>query len=182
MISNKKVRKIYIVLTHTGTILSRLIKYYTQEEFSHISIAFDENLDEMYSFGRRNAYNPFIGGFVREGIDFGTFKRFSNTKAAIYSFEVTDKQYKKIKKIVNKMERKKYLYKFNFIGLFAVSLNIKVSRQNHFYCAEFVKYLIDESKIELDLPQIVKPGDFIGLEGFELKYNGVLKNYKEVDY
>lgn len=57
-------KKIYIVLTHTGTTLSKIIKNYTNDEFSHVSISLDSELKEMYSFGRLNAYNPFWGGFV----------------------------------------------------------------------------------------------------------------------
>ena len=52
-------KKIYIVLTHTGTILSTIIKSYTHDEFSHVSLSLDINIKEMYSFGRLNAYNPF---------------------------------------------------------------------------------------------------------------------------
>ena len=71
-------KKIYIILTHTGTTLSKIIKNYTKDEFSHVSISLDKDLNEMYSFGRLNPYNPFWGGFVHEGINFGTFKRFKN--------------------------------------------------------------------------------------------------------
>ena len=42
-------KKIYIVLTHTGTTLSKIIKTYTKDEFSHVSIALDNKLQEMYS-------------------------------------------------------------------------------------------------------------------------------------
>ena len=45
-------RKIYIVLTYTGTFLSKIIRMYTKEEYAHVSISFNENLEEMYSFGR----------------------------------------------------------------------------------------------------------------------------------
>ena len=41
-------KKIYIVLTYTGTILSKIVKIYTRREFSHVSIALDEDLKEMY--------------------------------------------------------------------------------------------------------------------------------------
>ena len=173
-----KNRKIYIVLTYTGTILARIIKYYTKAEYSHVSIALDENLDRMYSFGRLNAYNPFIGGFVREGIDIGTFKRFKNTTAAIYSVTLTNEQYRKLKGIIKKFARKKHLYKFNIIGLFASGFNIKIKRNNYFYCSEFVKYLIEESKIELKMPELVRPNDFKNIDGLYLTYNGVLKDYK----
>ena len=76
-------KKVYIVLTHTGTTLSKIIKSYTKDEFSHVSISLDEKLNEMYSFGRLHPYNPFWAGFVHEAINKGTFKRFSNTKARI---------------------------------------------------------------------------------------------------
>ena len=79
-------------------LLSNIIRYWTKDEFSHVSIALDADLEEMYSFGRLNPYNPFYGGFVHEGINIGTFKRFKNTKTAIYSFELTDKQYNRLKK------------------------------------------------------------------------------------
>ena len=34
-------KKIYIVLTYTGTLLSKIIKGYTRAEFAHISISLD---------------------------------------------------------------------------------------------------------------------------------------------
>lgn len=68
-------KKIYIILTHTGTMLSNIIKKYTKDEFSHVSIALDKELNRMYSFGRLNPYNAFYGGFVHEYINEGTFKR-----------------------------------------------------------------------------------------------------------
>ena len=85
-------KKLYIVLAHTGTILSRIIRMWTGDEYTHASIALDEDLNEMYSFGRKNAYIAFIGGFVREGIKFGTFKRFYKSEIGVYELEVTEEQ------------------------------------------------------------------------------------------
>lgn len=38
--------KIYIVLTHTGTILSKIVKWYTKKDFSHVSISLDKELND----------------------------------------------------------------------------------------------------------------------------------------
>ena len=76
-------KKLYIILTHTGTVLSNIVKYYTKYEYSHISIALDEELNRMYSFGRLNPYNPFWAGFVHEYIDKGTFKRFKKDRKSV---------------------------------------------------------------------------------------------------
>lgn len=42
--SGKIMKKVYIILTHTGTVLSKIIKKYTKDEFSHVSIALDKEL------------------------------------------------------------------------------------------------------------------------------------------
>ena len=52
--------KIYIVLSQTYSMLARTIKSITREKYSHVSIAFDENCDEMYSFGRKWKHFPFF--------------------------------------------------------------------------------------------------------------------------
>lgn len=172
-----KLKKIYIVLTYTGTVLSKIIKMYTGAEYCHVSLSLDKKLRKMYSFGRLRPYNPFIGGFVHEGIDRGTFKRFKNTKAEIYSIDVTNKQYNIIKKHIKKMENNKEEYKFNRLGLFLTAVNYKYTKEKAFYCSEFVKYLIEEADIDLNLPDIVKPIDFKNIVDLEFLYKGILKNY-----
>lgn len=171
-------KKIYLILTYTGTILSKVIKYYTKNEFSHISISLDKQLSQMYSFGRLNPYNAFIGGFVHEGINRGTFDRFKNTIAGIYSLEITNTQYEEITKTLNKFNKYKEIYKFNIIGLFAVSIHKKIHKKNSFYCAEFVKYILDKAKIENELPEIIKPEDFKKIQNLQLEYKGLLREYK----
>jgi len=174
---SKKTKKIYIVLTQTGTVLSRLIKLYTGAEYCHVSISLDKRLNKMYSFGRLNAYNPFIGGFVHEGIYFGTFKRFKNTITEIYSIEVTNEQYNKIKQEIKRISKNKESYKFNYAGLFLAGINYRYKKNKAFYCAEFVKHLTDTANIELNLPDVIKPIDFKEISNLELLYKGVLKNY-----
>ena len=170
-------KKIYIILAHTGTILSTIIRYWTKDEFSHVSIALDAELEQMYSFGRLNPYNPFWGSFVHEHINKGTFKRFKKTKAEVYSLFVTDEQYEKAKKTIEYFNNNKQKYKFNILGLACVSINKKIMRKNSFYCAEFVKYALEESHIVSALPDLIKPEDFYDLEISVPVYEGLLRKY-----
>lgn len=169
---------IYLILTHTGTLPSRMIKSFTKDEFSHVSISLDIDLEEMYSFGRLRLYNFFIAGFVHESINEGTFKRFYKTKAKIYYLKVTDEQYELIKEAINQIWNDREKYKFNMLGLFAVSIHKKIKREYYFYCAEFVKYVLEKAGINTDLPDIVKPEDFKQIEGLEEIYSGYLRKYK----
>ena len=177
-------KKIYIILTHTGTILSTIIKYYTKDEFSHISIALDADLEEMYSFGRLNPYNPFWGSFIHEHINKGTFKRFKKTRTEVYSMFVTDEQYDKAKKTITYFEKNKQKYKFNVLGLACVSINKKIIKKNTFFCAEFVKHILKVSGITEvnELPDIIRPENFKQLDGIRLEYEGLLRKYKKKKY
>jgi len=168
---------IYIVLSHTGTFLSKIIKSFTKDEFSHVSISLDIDAKEMYSFGRLRAYNAFIAGFVHEYINKGTFRRFRNTRAKIYYLEVTNEEYCKVRNIIEKMKEDKEKYKFNILGLFAAGFHKKVKKRSSFYCAEFVKYVLDEAEIKTNLPDVVKPEDFKRLENLEEIYSGLLRQY-----
>ncbi|MED4476449.1 hypothetical protein [Oceanobacillus caeni] len=41
-------RKVYILLTDTGTFFTKLIKLYTKKPYNHASISFDSELSEVY--------------------------------------------------------------------------------------------------------------------------------------
>ena len=171
-------KKIYIIISTTGTILSKIIRTYTRDEFAHASISLDKELKQIYSFGRLNPYNAFHGGFVHEYIDKGTFKRFKNTVCNIYELEIEDNQYEKIKDKIKLFSEKKDNYKFNTKGLFAVGFNKRIQRENYFYCAEFVKYVLDEAEIKLDLPEMIRPEDLKKIGEDKVIYKGLLREYK----
>ena len=182
LVQNKKgkytMKNIYLVLTYTGTVLSKIITGYTKDEFSHVSISLDKDLNKMYSFGRTHLYNPFSGGFVHEYIDDGLYKRFSNTKAKIFSFAVTDDQFLRIQNKIERMENKKEEYKFNRLGMFAAGFQKKIKkRDKRYYCAEFIKEVLDNAEVETSLPRIVKPESFKKLEDTKEVYSGFLRNY-----
>ncbi len=168
-------KKIYIVLTHTGTTLSKIIKNYTKDEFSHVSISLDEQLKEMYSFGRLHPYNPFWAGFVHEYIDQGTFKRFYKTKAKIYALEITQDQYEKVKNSIKQIQIENY--KFNIVGLFAAGFHKKIKKDHAFYCAEFVKDVMESANIKTNLPDVVKPEDFKKIDNLQEIYKGTLRKF-----
>ena len=171
-------KKVYIVLTYTGTLLSRIVRGYTKDEYSHVSLALDEDLNQMYSFGRLNPYNPFIGGFVQESIEYGTFKRFYKTKTKIYSLKVDEEQFEQIKKVIKDIKMDKTNYRFNVIGLIGAAIHLRIRREKCFYCAEFVKYVLDNSSLDVDLPDVIKPIHFQNIDGLEEIYSGVLQHYK----
>src|SRR5690625_1884895 len=103
--------KLYFIFTDTGTHLSKMINFFTRQSLNHVSLGFNVDLTEVYSFGRKNPRNPFVGGFVREDIR-GEFLK--NANCAIYSFDVTKQEYELILKNIKIMEKKQEEYRYNF--------------------------------------------------------------------
>lgn len=175
-------KKIYIVLAHTGTLLSRIIKMRTGAEYTHSSISLDEDLEQMYSFGRKYSYIAFLGGFVREGTDFGTYKRFYKTEVSVYELQVTEGQYKIINEKIEYMKAHKKDYRFNVLGLFLAGFNKRLQFNKTYYCAEFVKKILEVGGIDTsELPKVIKPEHFKMLSSAKLIYKGKLKKYRAKD-
>ena len=55
-------KTIYILLTRSGTLLSNLVYTVTGANYTHASLAFDEDLHCLYSSTRKNGYTMFPAG------------------------------------------------------------------------------------------------------------------------
>ncbi|SES31378.1 hypothetical protein [Psychrobacillus sp. OK032] len=173
-------KTIYILLTDTGTILTRMIKSYTKKPYNHASIAFDAELMEIYSFGRKVENNPFMGGFVREDIHSILFNQ---ADCAIYSLIITNDEFQSMYQYIQEIAAQKDYYRYNFIGLFGVPFKKPIKRKNAFFCSQFVASVLKESKIigfEKDL-SLVEPSDLPHSANFQLIFEGRLKDYHNRD-
>ena len=170
--------RVYIVLSQTGTILSRILKLYTRAPYNHSSIALTEDLEVMYSFGRLNPYNPFRGGFVQESASFGTFKRFKNTRVMVVEAEVTEKAYGELCEHIRAMLRTRTEYHYNYIGLLLAAIRIHRAKRNCYYCSEFVKAMAVQAGVEgaETIPAIVKPMHLLRVP-HKTVYVGRLRDY-----
>ena len=112
-------KKIFVVITQTGTLLSKIVKRVTHDQYNHVSISLSENLDTLYAFGRRHPYNAFVGGFVQETPTGGTFGRFKNTDAIVLEKEIDSLVYDEIKLELERLYKNRNDYKYNYLGLLA---------------------------------------------------------------
>lgn len=172
-------QQIYIVISQTGTILSRILKLITKAEYNHASISLSPDLNTMYSFGRVNPYNPFIGGFVRESPYYGTFKRFYNTKVIVLSAQISDEHYRALHRKLNMMFLNKEQYHYNYLGLFLAGIHIRYRHTDRYYCSEFVKEMLISYGVSdaEKLNPIIKPIHFLELPNVTEIYCGKLTNY-----
>lgn len=175
----ENMKEVYILLSQTHTVPSRLIKLYTKNPYSHASIAFDERLDEMYSFARRGIWNPFNAGFIREYIHTGIFGRNVSTRCILYRLKVTDEQYSKMREIINEFNSDRMSYSYNYTGVIGVAFGYPVTKNKKFFCSQFVAYVLKNSGVEISkkIPALVTPRDIAKYDKLEVIYTGLLRDY-----
>ncbi len=172
-------QKIYLVLSQSDSLISKLLKFFTKDEYNHISISLDKNLNEMYSFARLKPKNPLKGGFVTENFNKGMYKLFPNTKLKVYEKEIDDEKFQNLENIISIFLQNKEKYHYNIKGLMVAKFNKDLERDNYLYCSQFVRKCLVESKIinANELPKVVKPIDFLNIKDIRLTYKGLVKNY-----
>ncbi len=179
MESETTLKPIYIVVSQTGTILSRMLRLITHKEYNHVSLSLREDLHFMYSFGRKNPYLIFPAGFVTESASFGTFKRFSNTKVVVLKTFITQNEYEELFALINYMSSNPTLYHYNYLGLFLAALKICHKAKNRYYCSEFVRDMLIKHNVKgaHNLEKITHPMSFLSLPDTENVFIGKLKDF-----
>lgn len=177
-------KKLYVLLTDTGTLLGRTIKWFTNAPNNHVSLVLDEYLDEMYSFGRIYARNPLIAGFIREDVYVGTYRYFAHTRCQLLSMEVSLEEYSCIKHLIKQFNENRNRYSYNLLGLVGVAMNHPIDQKNKYFCSQFVAEVLGKSGLELwELPPaLITPSDFSMNPRFKLVYEGRLYDYPLLDH
>lgn len=171
-------KTIYFLFTDTGTYLSRAINYCTKQTLNHVSIGFDPDLTEVYSFGRKRPRNPFMGGFVREDI---RSKFLKDSNCAVYAYHFTEEEWDSILRNIKEIEAQKDNYKYNLLGLLGILLQIEINRTDALFCSQFVATVLrDVPSLQLNKPYcFITPADIRDLLGMHLVYQGRLGNYQQ---
>lgn len=171
-------RMLYFLFTDTGSYLSKAINYYTKKPLNHVSIGFDAQLKELYSFGRKQPRNPFIGGFIKEDIQSELLRKAS---CEVYCVPVAEEDYEAVIANIKAIEARQKYYKYNFIGLFGVMMEIEIKRKSAYFCSQFVAtVLADLDKFEFGKPTcFITPTDIRNYPGLQLLYQGTLEDYQK---
>ena len=164
-------------LTRSGTLLSNLVYHLTGAQYTHVSLAFDEDLSTLYSSTRKNGYTMFPAGPSREYLNRGVFLQRENIPCALYALEVSEEAYARARRRAEHMMNHGHLYRFNSLGLLLCWLHIRWQRRRHYFCSQFVSEVLEKSGA-VDLPKdstLMHPSDYTTLPGLECLYTGPLR-------
>lgn len=172
-------KKIYILLSQTGTCISKMIKVYTKAKYNHSSICVDDNFECFYSFGRKVPRFPLIGGFVTERLNAGVYKLFKNTTCCLYSLEIPVDNYHLLCTLIDGYKKNRNYYGYNLIGLFGVMADYPIKRRRKYFCSQFVGSVISKSNV-YDFKKninLLTPQDIEKIPGLTKIFEGKLENF-----
>lgn len=172
---------IYIVLTMSGTKFSRFLRMMSRQktEFIHVSLSFDEDLNTLYSFGRKKLNMPWIAGYVEENPQKGVFKKY-NPMCEVLSLNISDEKYQKLMDLISYVKAHSKEYKYNFLGLICVYFKIPHRLHRHFTCTEFVAWLLDNVDISPNVGKdvsLIVPNDYYAIPSVKSVYKGRLHSF-----
>ena len=171
--------KIYLILMHTKTIPSKLVKFFTRYEYSHVGISLKKDCDTIYSFGRKKVNSILDGGFVAEHKEGEFFNKFNNAVCKVYEINVSEEQYEKVKKIINDMELNEGKYKYDFKGIIPRFFGIPITIKDRYVCSYFVADVLEKAQIHKFNKNVcfIKPKDFEKLNKCNEIYKGKYSLY-----
>ena len=177
-------RSIFIVVSYSGTVVSKLIKArWPEGAYAHSSLALDRRLERMYSFGRRGTYNMLNAGFIREDIERGLFA-IKPVEARIYELEVSDEAYAALEGEIERFLARAPELHYDALGLVLklASPELELQRDDYYYCSRFVaEALLASGSVDAlpATPRLMHPTMFADIEGATLVYEGLLSEYRD---
>lgn len=174
-------KTIYILLTRSTTILSRIVHFITEDDYTHVSISFEKTLQPLYSSSRKNGRTLFPAGPCKESFYRGYLKKHREIPCAIYELRVSDEIYEMAKKEVARIMEHADKYHFNIIGLILCQFNIPFVRKRYFFCSQFVCEILKRSNaltIGKD-SSLMRPSDYMKLPELRCCFRGHLRDIVE---
>jgi hypothetical protein len=159
----------YIVISNTGSPASELISVFTQTQYNHASLAFDEKLRTIISYnGGERVYPP---GLNQEMLKF--FMKKPDASILVYSLPATRQQKEMILEKIREINREGSAY--NMVGLL-----LKYSHKpNIMFCSQFVFNMLQYA----GLAYFTKPdGKVSPINLIELDYHKKLRFLYEIRF
>jgi hypothetical protein len=140
----KQKYNVYIMISQTPTKFGGYIRRFGKIKYNHASIAFDHQLNELYSFGRMQNNNPMGAGLVREYVERFTLRKKMYVAVRIYRISVTKEQYLAGKKRISEIALDPDGYMYNLLSVLSFPLFHGFKTYKAYTCSEFVAHILRE--------------------------------------
>ena len=168
--------RLFILLTFTNSAVSKIIKYVTKHPYTHVSLGFDEKLEDMWSYNIFTQSNGMKGGLIQEKLE-----DFKGSKYSLYELSCTKEIYEKVKLKVMEMSKDVPATGYNVLGLINniyQKMLFKPESEIRLFCSQFVVVVLRAAGIEIfknKNDSFIKPYDFVRSKLLRFVRKGTLR-------
>ena len=169
---------IYIVLVDTPGFFATLIRHFLKQKYVHVVLSMDEELEEAYSFGRRNPLIPFFAGFEREDKK-KILRAFPTADYMVCELVCSKEQKEQIRRQLEKDYLRRWHYHYAVPGLPFLVCGIPFYLKNQYTCSSYIARLLNENHIRISKKHfsLVTPKDFYLYPNKKILFEGRLAAY-----
>lgn len=142
---------VYITMVQLPTLANKCMKVFTNFDYSHTSISFDEKLATLYSFQGKNRKVLLVGGFVKETHDTYFHRKNVSLKEMVFKVPVSDDDYNKIFNFIKQLaDDEEYI--FNYVSALFMLTFGGVKSYKAYHCVEFVSEVLSMTQ-DIKIPK-----------------------------
>lgn len=139
-------RTLYVLFSRPNTRIGRAIRLILRNSrYTHVSLALDGDLGNIYSFSRARFDSPFSGGLMHEYVDHYLIK--GDIRVKLCRVELGEEEYAKAEQKLEHCftHRKRLIY--NLYDAAALPFKRRVKLRDAFTCVGFTSYIIGHDDI-----------------------------------
>ena len=172
---------VYVMLSKSTTLVSRLIYLVTRRAYTHSSMSIDPTMMDIYSFCRIYPRFALPAGFSNESLHKGFYRIHTDIPCRVYRMKITDLQWEMLESVFKRMYASRKKFRYDVTGGIFYFIKKKHRRYNYRYCSWFLSEVLGEleiMKIHKDY-SLFEPVDFDDVEGLEVIYEGKVGDLRQ---
>lgn len=135
-------KQVYFVFSSTLTKIGSIIRVLTHNRYNHVSVAFDPNLTEMYSYARHKAAAPLDGGFVQETPLRFTLNKQKDIYIKLCAVSLSEDEYIKVREYIDHLKRNQADCLYNLFAAVLHPLHKGIDIKDSYSCVGFAAQLL----------------------------------------
>ena len=162
---------IYIAMVNTPGVFAAVIRRFLRQKYIHVVISIDAELEEAYSFGRRNPRVPLFAGFEREDKR-KILRAFPTAEYMVCELECSKEQKKGIRELLREDYRQRFRSHYAVAGH-------PFYLKNQYTCSSYIARVLLENQIQISRKHfsLVTPKDFYQYSDKKVIFEGSLAEF-----
>lgn len=173
---------IYIAMVDTPGIFAAVIRGFLRQKYIHVVIGMDAELEEAYSFGRRNPRVPLFAGFEREDKR-KILKAFPTADYMVCELDCSREQKDGIRERLRRDYRRRYQTHYAVPGLPFIVAGRPFYLKDQYTCSSYIARVLQENRIRISEKHfsLVTPKDFCLYPDKRVIFEGSLADFVDAE-